>query len=331
MKNKKIIGISVLSLLSIAVLAGCGKESTTQKNIKFSIPTDVSTLDSTIVTDQYSYDVIGNVEEGATRVDKNGDASMALAKSIDVSSDGKTYTINLKPGLKWSNGEALTAKDFVYAWQRAVDPATASQYAYLMGAVKNANSISEGKANKATLGIKADSDTKLTVSLEQPTPYFKFLLSEPVYYPVNQKAVDKYGKEYGTSSDKMVYSGPYMFKSTSGWTGSNKSFSIYKNPNYWDKSQVKSKQIDFQVITNANTGAQLYKQNQLDFSLLPTTDLITANKGQKGFTVFKQARTDYIEYNQSGKGASSSEAQKALANQKKLEKHLIWQRIEKQW
>ena len=77
-----------------------------------------------------------------------------------------------------------------------------------------------------------------------------------------------------------------MFKSDKGWTGTNKTFSIYANPNCYDKSAVKSKQIDFQVISNANTGAQLYKQGKLDFTLLSTTDLINANKKTKGYTVF---------------------------------------------
>ncbi|MFC4653368.1 peptide ABC transporter substrate-binding protein [Lactococcus nasutitermitis] len=315
MKKEKIVALSLISLASVALLAACGSKSATQKNIQFSIPTDIDTLDSTIVTDQYSYDVIGNVEEGATRVNPKGDAALALAKSIKVSPDGLTYTITLKPNLKWSNGDKLTAKDFVYSWQRAVNPKTGSEYAYLMGAVANANDITAGKKSVDTLGIKANSATQFTVTLAQPTPYFKFLLSEPVYYPLDQKVVEKYGKQFGTTSDKMVYDGPFEFKSTKSWTGTNKTFSIYANPDYYDKSAVKSKEIDFQVISNANTGAQLYKQKKLDFTLLPTTDLIEANKGEKGFTVFKQARTDYIEYNQSGKNASSADAQKALANQ----------------
>lgn len=315
MKKRKIAALGILSFATIGLLAACGNKTATQKNIQFSIPTDVTSLDTTILTDQYSYDVSGNVEEGATRVNSNGDAALALAKSIDVSSDGLTYTVTLRPDLKWSNGDELTAQDFVYAWQRAVDPKTGSEYAYLMGAVAGANDIMASKAAVNTLGIKADSATQFTVKLAQPTPYFKFLLSEPVYYPLDQKVVEKYGKQFGTTSDKTVYDGPFMFKSTNGWTGTNKTFSIYANPNYWDKSAVKSKEIDFQVISNANTGAQLYKQGKLDFTLLPTPDLINANKDEKGFTVFKQARTDYIEYNQSGKNASSADAQKALANQ----------------
>ena len=172
----------------------CGTKTSEQKNIKFSIPTDVASLDTTILTDQYSYDVAGNVEEGLTRVDSKGNAALALAKSIDVSKDGLTYTVTLRDNLKWSNGDRLTAKDFVYSWKRAVDPKTGSEYAYLMGAVSGANDIISGKSSLDSLGIKAESDTEFTVTLAQPTPYFKFLLSEPVYYPLDQKVVDKYGK-----------------------------------------------------------------------------------------------------------------------------------------
>jgi oligopeptide transport system substrate-binding protein len=316
MKKGQTIGLTTVALLTTLVLVACGSSKESQdKTIKFSIPTDVASLDSTILTDQYSYTIAGNVEEGLTRVDAKGDAALALAKAIDVSKDGLTYKITLRDHLKWSNGDKLTAKDFVYAWQRAVNPKTGSEYAYLLGALSNANEIIAGKAAVDKLGVKADSETSLTVTLAQPTPYFKFLLSQAVYYPLDEKVVEKYGKQYGTSSDKTVYNGPYMFKSDKGWTGTNKTFSIYANPNYYDKGSVKSKQIDFQVISNANTGAQLYKQGKLDFTFLPTTDLIDANEKTKGYTVFKQARTDYIEYNQSGKNASSPEAQKALANQ----------------
>ena len=88
----------------------------------------------------------GNVEEGLTRVDSKGNAALALAKSIDVSKDGLTYTVTLRDNLKWSNGDKLTAKDFGYSWKRAVDPKTGSEYAYLMGAVSGANDIISGKS-----------------------------------------------------------------------------------------------------------------------------------------------------------------------------------------
>ena len=160
MKQGKIIGLTSLIALSGIILVACGTKTSEQKNIKFSIPTDVASLDTTILTDQYSYDVAGNVEEGLTRVDSKGNAALALAKSIDVSKDGLTYTVTLRDNLKWSNGDRLTAKDFVYSWKRAVDPKTGSEYAYLMGAVSGANDIISGKSSLDSLGIKAESDTE---------------------------------------------------------------------------------------------------------------------------------------------------------------------------
>ena len=320
MKNWKKVSLGTATLASAALLAACSSTSATSKVPSLAIPTDISTLDSTLNTDRYSNLFIGNTEEGATRVAANGDAANALATSVTESADGLTWTIKLRSGLKWSNGDALTAKDFVYAWQRAVNPATGSQYAYLLGNIKNANKIMALKtatqADLDTLGVKADSDTQLTVTLTQPTPYFKFLLAESVYYPLDQKFVTQQGKNYGTSSTKTVYDGPFVFKG-SGWTGTNESFVLVKNPNYYDKANVKSNEIDLQVVKNPNTAVQLFKQGKLSQVALGTPELYNANKTytkNAQLVELKESTTDYLEYNQSGKGTTSTTAAKALQN-----------------
>ncbi|MCL2114560.1 MAG: peptide ABC transporter substrate-binding protein [Streptococcaceae bacterium] len=320
MKTWKKVTLGTVALGSAALLAACGSgsgsASKSSRAPQLAIPTDITTLDSSMATDTYSNIFIGNTEEGATRVNAEGKAVPALAKSVEASSDGLTYTIKLRDGLKWSNGDALTAKDFVYAWQRAVNPKTGSQYAYLMANIKGASEIMASKADPSTLGIKQVSDTEFTVTLTTPTPYFDFLLSQSVYYPLNQKFVEKYGKEYGTSSDKTLYSGPFVFKGK-GWTGTNGSFKLVKNPDYWDKKNVKSDEIDYQVVKNPNTAVQLYKQGKIDQATLPTPDLYNANKGYTKNTKLvklKEATTDYIEYNQTGKGTSNPTAAKALQN-----------------
>lgn len=274
-----------------------------------------STQRSTLNTDPYSNLFIGNTEEGATRV-----AANALATSVTESADALTWTIKLRSGLKWSNGDALTAKEFVYAWQRAVNPATGSQYAYLMGSLKNTNKImalkSATQAALDTLGVKADSDTQLTVTLAQPTPYFKLLLAESVYLPLNQKFVTQQGKNYGTSSAKTLYDGPYIYKG-SGWTGTNESFALIKKTNYYDKANVKSNEIDIQVIKTQTTAVQLYKQGKLDLVSLNTPDLYNANKACTKNTKLislKEATTNFIEVNQTGKGTTSTTAAKSLQN-----------------
>ena len=320
MKTWKKVSLGTVTLASAALLVACGGSSSSKSDAgrapQLAIPTDISTLDSTMATDTYSNIFIGNTEEGAMRVDDAGKAQPALAESVDVSSDGLTYTIKLRSGLQWSNGDALTAKDFVYAWQRAVDPATGSQYAYLMANIKGANEIMNGKAKPSTLGVEKVSDTELKVTLTQPTPYFNYLLAQSVYFPLNQTFVEKYGKEYGTSSDKTLYSGPFVFKG-SGWTGSNQSFDLVKNDKYYDKKNVKSSEISYQVIKKPETAVQLFKQGKLDQASLGTPDLYNANKGytkNAKLVTLKEATTDYIQYNQTGKGTSSTAAAKALQN-----------------
>lgn len=313
----KKLTFGAVSIVAAVALTGCGaNNANTSKELNVPIATDVATLDPSLATDSYSGELIGNTQAGLTRVNAEGKVVNELAKSIDVSSDGLTYTIELKDNLKWSNGDAITAENFVYSWQRAVDPKTASQYAYIMDAVKNATQINAGEMSVDELGIKAEGDNKLVVTLDKPTPYFDQLLSFDVYMPQDKKVVDEYGKAYGTTSDKMVYSGAYMFKKENGWNGTNKTFTIYKNPNYWDKDNVKTEAVNFQVISDPNTMAQLYKQGKLDLTTLGSADLYNANKSNAAYTAFKEATSAYMEYNQSGKGASSAIAQKALENQK---------------
>ena len=157
MKTWKKVTLGTVALGSAALLAACGNSgsssSSSSKDIQWNLTSPIQTLDSSLATDTYSNIIIGNTNAGLTRVDKDGKAQPELAKSVDVSKDGLTYTFHLRDGLKWSNGDALTAKDFVYSWQRAVDPATASEYGYLLGPVKNANEINGGKADKSILSL----------------------------------------------------------------------------------------------------------------------------------------------------------------------------------
>jgi len=303
MKKWKKITLATAAFTALALLSACGSSNADKdanKAISWNLTSPIQTLDSTLVTDTYSGIIIGNTESGLFRVDDKGAATPELAKSVEVSDDGLTYTFTLRDGLKWSNGDPITAKDFVYSWQRAVDPATASQYAYLLGAVKNANAINEGKADKSTLGVEAKDDKTLVVTLEDPTPYFEYLTSQAVYFPLNEKVVEQYGKEYGTSSDKMVYSGPYKFTDKNNWNGSNETFSLVKNDDYFDADKVKTNEIDFQVVNDVNTSYQLYKQGKIDQTNIGQIDLFKANKDNKDLVSLKEATTAYIEYNQSG-------------------------------
>ncbi|MCT8388806.1 peptide ABC transporter substrate-binding protein [Leuconostoc holzapfelii] len=273
--------------------------------LHFSLPTPLNGLDTATITDEYSMDIAGNAGEGVMRADKNGTPQPAQAQSVKASADGKTWTITLRPNLKWSDGSKLTAADFVYGWQRANDPATKSEYAYLYSGIKNADKIQAGQADKKTLGITAKGNV-LTVTLEKPMPQFESLLTFPTFFPQQEKFVTKQGKGFATTSAKSLYNGPYKFE---GWQGTNNEFKLVKNDNYWDAKHVKTPEIDFQVIQKPEVAVQMYKTGKLDAALVNTPQLAQANKGNKGYRVTPQATTVYLAYNQSG-------SVKALTNDK---------------
>lgn len=273
--------------------------------LKFSFPTEIQTLDISKNTDTYSGTIIGNTGANLLRVNAKGKAVPELAKSVKVSKDGLTYTATLRSGLKYSDGSSLTAKDFVYSWQRIVDPKTASQYSYLASGVKNADAITAGKAKVSTLGVSAKGNV-ITFKLERPMPQFNYLLTFTNFMPQKQSFVEKQGKKYGTTSAKQLYSGPYKFE---GWNGTNNSFKLVKNDNYWDAKSVKTKEIDYSVVKKPETAVQLYKQGKLDRASISTPELYAANKSNKDKVKVPEATTAYIEYNQTGKN-------KFLANTK---------------
>lgn len=282
-----------------------GGSNESSSALKFSFPTEIQTLDISKNTDTYSGTIIGNTGANLLRVNAKGKAVPELAKSVKVSKDGLTYTATLRSGLKWSDGSSLTAKDFVYSWQRIVDPKTASQYSYLASGVKNADAITAGKAKVSTLGVSAKGNV-ITFKLERPMPQFNYLLTFANFMPQKQSFVEKQGKKYGTTSAKQLYSGPYKFK---GWNGTNNSFKLVKNDNYWDAKSVKTKEIDYSVVKKPETAVQLYKQGKLDRASISTPELYAANKSNKDKVKVPEATTAYIEYNQTGKN-------KFLANTK---------------
>ena len=194
---------------------------------------------------------------------------------------------------KWSNGDPVTAQDFVYSWRRTVNPKTESEYSYLFSGIKNADKIVVGKKPATSLGIKAVGKYKLVVTLERRIPYFNNLMCFAVFFPQNEKAVKNYGSKYGTASKYLVYNGPYIQK---GWTGSNLSWKMVKNPYYWDKKSVKLDTIKWTVQKTPSTAYNLYQSNKLDATALDSSQTKQL-KNQKGYTELNQGATFYLQFN----------------------------------
>lgn len=305
MKNKwKKLGTATL-LLSV-LLAGCGSaKSSEAKHQSFSVmeQSDLTTIDGSKAIDLTSFNMINNTEEGLYRVAKGNKVVAGLAeKVVKPTNNGKTYTFTLRKGLKWSNGDALTAKDFVYSWRRTADPDTKAGYAYIMENVKNASAISAGKMKPSKLGIKAIGKRTVQVTLTQATPYFKYLMAFGTFFPQDQKAVEKYGTKYGTSSKYMVYSGPFKMV---GWNGTNMSWKLVKNTQYWDKKNVAVSKIPVKVVKDPNTALNLYQAGKLSDALL-SGEQASQEKTNKAFVKYEQGQTAYL--------AMSFKKDKATAN-----------------
>ncbi|KEP88300.1 peptide ABC transporter substrate-binding protein [Oenococcus oeni IOEB_0501] len=316
MSTGKKVGITALAAVivigGVAGYATLGKKSTTSNVLNEYLPVDMTTQDLSQMTDSYAFEVAANVQQGLLSRTSSGAPKAGLAKSWSHSKDGLTWTFHLRKGLKWSNGDALTAEDFVYAWQRTVNPKTASQYAYIYSGIKNADAINSGK-NKdlSSLGIKAKNKTTLVVTLEHPMPQFQNLMAFPVFFAQDKKFESSLGSKVGTSSSKQVYSGPYKFV---GWNGSNKEFKLVPNKNYWDAKAVKNKGVNFQVVTDTTAALALYNKGELDQVTLSTPQQIKKYKNSKNFKIYNQSQTDYLEYNQTGKvkGLTNTKIRQAL-------------------
>lgn len=237
-----------------------GQAKSTQE-ISLYANSELSSLDPAKVTETNAFTQLDNVGEGLYTYDKNGKPHKALAKKVKISKDQKKYTIDIRKNTKWSNGSTVTAADFVYAWQRAVDPKTASEYAYLFDNIVNSKGIQKGKLAPKELGVKATGKYQLTIKLVKPQTYFKMILARETLYPLNKKFVTKQGKAYGTSSKKTLYNGPFV---SSGWKGTNLRWKLKKNPHYWDKKHVKLAQINYSVIKEPSTAYNLYQTKKLD-------------------------------------------------------------------
>ncbi|MFC6253325.1 peptide ABC transporter substrate-binding protein [Secundilactobacillus hailunensis] len=251
------------SLAGLAlILSACGSSSSSSQKKTFTMPTDteLSTVDISKSTALGTFDMLNNTNEGLYRLGNHSKPETALATKTTQTNNGRHYVIDMRHNTKWSNGDTVTAKDFVYSWQRTVDPKTASQYSYLFSGIKNADAISKGKMAPNTLGIKATGKYQLTINLDHQIPYFKLLLGFPVFYPQNQKVVNKYGNGYGTRSDRMVYNGPYKLTK---WNGTGTTWTLAKNNDYWDKKAVKMSSIKYQVVKDNQTALNQYNSKKL--------------------------------------------------------------------
>ncbi len=287
-----------VALLSAVVLAGCGNKSSSsgsgKQELTWQETANLPTMDLSKATDQVSSETLNATNEGLLKMSTNAKVTPGVAKNYTVSKDGKTWTFNLRHS-KWSDGTPVTAKDFVYSWQRTLAPKTASQYAYIFDHIKNATKYNAGKASASSLGVKADGDYKLVVTLNRPQSYFKYLVANAEFFPQKQSVVKKYGSKYGTQSKYMVYNGPFKL---TGWNGTNDSWVMTKNNQYWNKKSVKLDKLKIAVSKDSSTTLNQYNSGKYDVATLTGSQQVQHYKNSKDYKSYLNASTFYLEMNQ---------------------------------
>lgn len=314
MQKKKLVYTGMVTLMSLA-LVGCGGNKATDKDVSknddksdkkevlakdqvltTNVTQEMPTADISLSTDVISAVALNNCYEGIYRLGKDSQPEPAGAtEKAEVSEDGKIYKVKLKEDAKWSDGKPVTAADYVYSWQRTVDPKTASEYAYLHGCVKNAEDIIAGKKDKSELGIKAVSDYELEIELDRATPYFDYLLAFSTFMPQRQDIVEKWGKDYATTSEKSVYNGPFVLAEFDG-PGTDTEWSYKKNDQYWDKKVVKLDEVKVSVVKEASTSLNLYQDNKAEEITL-SGELAQQMANDPEYVIDKKASVTWLEMN----------------------------------
>lgn len=253
MKKYKVIFMIVVSLMLI--MSACSndkdekgsniKQSKSKNELNLSSGDDIPTMDPSLAADQVSFTTFAQTLEGLYVLDKNDKPIPGVAKDEPKkSSDGKTWTIELRDNAKWSNGDPVTAHDFVYAWQRSVDPDTAAEFAYMFENIENAKDITQGDKKPEELGVKAIDDHTLQIKLIKDVPWMESLLAFGSYMPQNEKFVKKQGDKFGTTAKTTLSNGPYKLTE---WKPEDK-WKLEKNDEYWDKDKVKVQDVNVKVV-----------------------------------------------------------------------------------
>ncbi len=262
--------------------------------VHYTAPTELSTMDTALITDINSSNYLGHVIEGLLRIDEEGNPVPAIAADQGViSEDGLTYTYTLRDDAVWSNGDPVTANDFVYAMQKLVDPDTGASYSYLAETIKNAPEIMAGETDVSELGVTANGDHEITFNLTQPTPYFKFLLAFTAFFPQNQAFVEEQGDKYGTSSDALLANGPFTLEN---WDGTGLTWDLEKNDDYYAADEVSLDAVNVQVVKEPSTAVNLFEGGQTDNAHL-TGEIVKQYADNENVVVQKKARTSYLEFN----------------------------------
>ncbi|MGK7376345.1 peptide ABC transporter substrate-binding protein [Planococcus sp. 1R117A] len=315
-------------LVSAVFLAGCyggGQEenagagsdekkpaaSDKEQVLHLAVAGEIPTLKTNGAMDGLSQTIIQNVFEGLFKLDQNDEVVEAIVDTYEMSEDGKKYTFHLKENAVWSNSEPTTADDFIYAWKKALHPDTFSPHAYLMGPIKGAAAIQDpespsyGKVDE--LAAKAVDQFTLEVELENSVPYFTELLTNPVFYPQNEKFVSSQGDQYALEPENLIFNGPFVLES---WDH-DQEWVLKKNADYWGAENVKLDEVNFKVAKDTSTEVNLYETDTVDAANL-SAEFVELYQDSPEFSTTLKSEMYFLRMNQKNPALQNANIRKAI-------------------
>lgn len=250
-------------------------------------PTSLNTL---LATYAYDFTPINAMIECLYRDDENDVPQPAGAETVDISDDKLVYTFHLREDATWSNGDPVVATDYEFAWQQALNPKVASDYAYMLYFIHNAQPYFNGEVEWSEVGVKVIDEYTLEVTLDNPLPYATDLFAFPTLAPINQKFYEEVGADkYATDAEYFCCNGMYELTE---WSH-NSQIVFEKREDYWNADAVGPDEIVYKIITDSQAGLNSYLSREIDYTDLDSGEVVQQAEAA-GFEVgVKPARSSY--------------------------------------
>jgi oligopeptide transport system substrate-binding protein len=301
-----------LSALTLIALMGACKSApqSSEKHFRVNLGTEPPSLDWSLATDHVSFNVISNLMVGLTEFDKDLKPAPVVAKSWEFQDAGKKIVFHLRDDVQWSDGKKVRAQDFEYSWKRLLDPKTASQYAYILFDVANAQEYNEGKIKDASsVGVQAQDDKTLIVTLRHPASYFLAITTFEVTYPQRQDIIEKFDTRW-TEPGNIVTNGPFRLQT---WRHENQ-IELSANPTFFRGKPTLDK-VTMYMVNEKTTAVTMFEQGNLDFiddHSIPPLDKPRLSK-MPGYKLVPQLRGEYYAFAVDRKPFDNPQVRKAFA------------------
>jgi len=280
------------------------------KHLRVNLGTEPPSLDWSLATDHVSFNVISNLMVGLTEFDKDLKPAPVIARSWEFQDGGKKIIFHLRDDVQWTDGKKVRARDFEYSWKRLLDPKTASQYAYILFDVANAQEYNEGKLKDASsVGVQAQDDQSLIVTLRHPASYFLAITSFEVTFPQRQDVVEKFGSRW-TEPENIVTNGPFRLQS---WRHENQ-IELSANPVFF-RGRPNLETVTMYMVNEKTTAVTMFEQGNLDFMddhSIPPLDKPRLSK-MPGYKLVPQLRGEYYAFAVERKPFDNPQVRKAFA------------------